>query len=87
MTVLIYIYNAHFYAAFRMIEEEVIESGDSLIKQLFVEVFKDKDTFVENMVDNLNKVNEVEIEMTGGVKFAVNNFQLSKSLTITVRIT
>ena len=53
--------NAHFYAAFRMIEEEVIESGDSVIQQLFVEVFKDKDTFVENMVDNLNKVNEVEI--------------------------
>ena len=60
--------NAHFYAAFKMIEEEVIESNDSVIQQLFVEVFKDKDSFIENMVENMNKVQEVEVEMTGGLK-------------------
>ena len=60
--------NAHFYAAFKMIEEKVIEPKDSVIQQLFVEVFKDKDTFIENMVENMNKVHEVEVEMTGGLK-------------------
>lgn len=43
-----------------MIEEEVKESGDSVIEQLFVEVFKDKDSFIEMMVGNLKKVEEVE---------------------------
>ena len=51
-----------------MIEEEVKEGGDDVVKQLFVEVFKDKDSFVENMVENLKKVGEVELEMTGGSK-------------------
>ena len=51
-----------------MIEEEVKESNDSVIEQLYVEIFKDKDTFVETMVENLKKVEEVETEMTGGVK-------------------
>ena len=60
--------NAHFYSVFKMIEEEVIESKDSVIEQLFVEVFKDKDAFIETMVENLKKVEEVELEMTGVVR-------------------
>ena len=67
--------NGHFYAAFRMIEEEVKESGDSVIEQLFVEVFKDKDSFNEMMVGNLKKVEEVEDEMTGGVKRTLDEME------------
>ena len=62
--------NAHFYSAFKMVEEEVKETNDPVIEQLFVEVFKDKDAFVETMIENLKKVEEVEIEMTGGIKRA-----------------
>ena len=48
--------NAHFFSAFKMIEEEVKETGDSVIEQLFVEIFKDKESFVETMVENLKKI-------------------------------
>ena len=65
--------NAHLYAAFRMIQEEVRETGDSVIEQLFVEIFNDHDSFVETLVDNLKKVEEVELEMVGGVKRAIND--------------
>ena len=60
--------NAHFFAVFRMIEEEVRESKDTVLEQLFVEIWKDRETFVEMMVENLKKIEEVEEEMTGGVK-------------------
>ena len=67
--------NAHFYAAFRMIEEEVKETGDSVIEQLFVEIFKDKESFVETMIVNLKKIEEVELEMTGGVKRRIDDLE------------
>ena len=51
-----------------MIEEEFKETGDSVIEQLFIEIFKDKESFVETMIENLKKIEEVELEMTGGVK-------------------
>ena len=60
--------NGHFYAIFRAIEEEVKETKDEIIEQLFVEVFKDKESIVESLVENLKKVEEVEDEMTGGLK-------------------
>ena len=60
--------NAHFYSIFRIVEEEVLENGDSVNQQLFVEIFKDREAFIEMMVENLKKVEEVEAEMTGGVK-------------------
>ena len=60
--------NAHFYAIFRAIEEEVKETKDEIIEQLFVEVFKDRESIVESLVENLKKVEEVEHEMTGGLK-------------------
>ena len=58
-----------------MIEEEVRETGDSVIEQLFVEIFKDKESFVETMVDNLKKIEEVELEMTGGVKRRIDDIE------------
>ena len=67
--------NAHFFSAFKMIEEEVRETGDSVIEQLFVEIFKDKESFVETMVDNLKKIEEVELEMTGGVKRRIDDIE------------
>ena len=60
--------NAHFYAVFRIVEEEVLVAGDPINQQLFVEIFKDREAFIEVMVDNLRKVEEVELEMTGGQK-------------------
>ena len=59
-----------------MIEEEVKEAGDSVIEQLFVEIFKDKEAFVETMVENLKKVEEVEQEMTGGVKRTIDDMEM-----------
>jgi hypothetical protein len=64
--------NAHIYSTFRMIEEEVKESCDSVIEQLFVEVFKDHESFVETLVENLKKVEEVEHDMIGGIKRTVS---------------
>ena len=37
--------NAHFYSIFRIVEEEVLENGDSVNQQLFVEIFKDREAF------------------------------------------
>ena len=60
--------NAHLYAVFRIVEEEVKEAEDSVLEQLWVEIWKDRESFIEMMVENLKKVEEVEVEMTGGVK-------------------
>ena len=68
--------NSHFYSVYRMIEEEVKEAGDSVIEQLFVEIFKDKEAFVETMVENLQKVEEAEQEMTGGVKRTIDDMEM-----------
>ena len=48
---------------FRILEEEVKESGDSVLEQLWVEIWKDRESFVEMMIDNLMKVEEVELWM------------------------
>ena len=39
--------NGHFYAIFRAIEEEVKETKDEIIEQLFVKVFKDRESIVD----------------------------------------
>ena len=44
------------------------ETNDEIIEQLFVEVFKDRESIIESLVENLKKVEEIEVEMTGGLK-------------------
>ena len=58
-----------------MIQEEVKEAGDAVIEQLFLEIFKDTESFVETMVENLMKVEEVEQEKTGGVKRRLDDME------------
>lgn len=60
--------NAHVYAIFRAIEEEVKETNDEVIKKLFIEVFKDREYIFQCLIENLRKVDEVEHQMTGGLK-------------------
>ena len=67
--------NAHLYAVFRIVEEEVKETGDTVLEQLWVEIWKDRESFVEMMVDNLMKVEEVELEMSGGVKRTIDDIE------------
>ena len=70
--------NAHFYAVFRIVEQEVLEANDPVNQQLFVEIFKDREAFIEVMVDNLKKVEEVELEMTGGQKRPLEEEELAQ---------
>ena len=62
--------NAHLFAAYKMIESEVKESGDPVCEQLFVEIFKDHETFVNTLFENLKKVEEVENKMMGRVSLS-----------------
>ena len=48
---------------FMMLELEVEESEDENIKKLFVEVFGDRDLFLEAFVKELDKTDEVEADM------------------------
>ena len=55
--------NALVLAMFLMIVKEVDESKDETAKRMFVEVFGDRETFLEAFLRELEKTDEVEKEM------------------------
>ena len=55
--------NALVLAVFMMIEIEVEESDDEHVKRMFVEVYGDRDSFLESFLMELTKTDELEREM------------------------
>ena len=51
-----------------MVKEEVEEAKSDAAEDMFVEIFNDKDAFIELLVENVKKSDDVEKEMCGGVK-------------------
>ena len=51
-----------------MVKEEVEEARSDAAADMFVEIFNDKETFIELLVENVKKSDDVEKEMCGGVK-------------------
>ena len=51
-----------------MISQEVTEANSPAAEELFVEIFNDKDSFVDLLVDNIKKADDVEQEMCRGQK-------------------
>ena len=60
--------NAQFYAMYCMISQEVTEANSPAAEELFVEIFNDKDSFVDLLVENIKKADDVEQEMCRGQK-------------------
>ena len=49
---------------FMMIEKEVDESEDDVVKRLFVDVYKDRSSFINDFIKELDKTDEVERDMS-----------------------
>ena len=56
--------NALVIAMFMMIEKEVDESEDDVVKRLFVDVYKDRSSFINDFIKELDKTDEVERDMS-----------------------
>ena len=63
-----------FLSIFFLIEKEVAESGDSISKELFVEIFLSRDAFIDVLMKALNRVDEVEATMSEGVPMELPNW-------------
>ena len=57
---------ALFLSIFFLIEKEVAECGESYIKQLFVEIFLSRDSYIEMFNVAMDRIDEVEAAMREG---------------------
>ena len=55
-----------FLSIFFLIEKEVAECGESYIKQLFVEIFLSRDSYIEMFNVAMDRIDEVEAAMREG---------------------
>ena len=57
---------ALFISTFFLIEKEVEESEDSLEKELFVEIFNNRDTYIDVLMAAMDRIDEIEDLMKEG---------------------
>ena len=60
-----------FLSIFFLLEKEVCEANDEILKEIFVEIFDSRDAYIEVLMKALDRVDEVEATMTEGTPMAM----------------
>ena len=63
-----------FLSIFFLIEKEVSDSSDNIVKELFVEAFSSRDEYIDLVMIALDRVDEIEAEMKEGKPMKLPNW-------------
>ena len=63
-----------FLSIFFLIEKEVSDSSDNIVKELFVEAFSSRDEYIDLVMKALDRVDEIEAEMKEGKPMKLPNW-------------
>ena len=65
---------SQFLSMFYLIEQEVIESNDDVVKSLFVEGFNSREAYVESLMEEFDETDRIEKMMSTGNALKVPGF-------------
>ena len=65
---------SQFITSFYMIEKDVLESDDDVLKSLFVEAFNSREAYIENVMDEFDETDRIEEMMSSGTTIKIPGY-------------
>ena len=62
---------SQFITSFYMIEKDVLESEDNVLKSLFVEAFNSREAYIENVMEEFDETDRIEEMMSSGTAIKI----------------
>ena len=65
---------SQFLTMFYLVEKEVLESEDEVVKSLFVEAFHSREAYIETVMEEFDETDRIEEQMSSGTVFDVPGY-------------
>ena len=65
---------SQFITSFYMIEKDVLESEDNVLKSLFVEAFNSREAYIENVMEEFDETDRIEEMMSSGTAIKIPGY-------------